>query len=80
MGIFTGYYESSKNALECARECLHTRGLKTSPVSLFRVEKYYPVCYRSLTLQKFESVMYRIKNSINSTGLLFVPSPEADLN
>ena len=29
MGMFTGYYESStKNALECAHESLHTRSLK----------------------------------------------------
>ena len=63
MGIFTGYYESStKNALECTRESIHTRSLKTSPVTLFRVSKYDPLRYRNRTFQKFESVLYRIKN------------------
>ena len=39
MGIFTGYYESNtKHTLKCAHELLHTRSLKTSPVTLFRVK------------------------------------------
>ena len=39
-GMFIGHYESiTKNALECARECLHTRSLKTGSVTLFSLKK-----------------------------------------
>ena len=58
--MFTGYYESSKNALECARECLYTQSLKTSPVTLFCVKKYEPLRYRNHTFQKLENVLCRI--------------------
>ena len=61
MGMFTGYYESgTKNALECARECLHTRSLKTSPVTLFGVKNCDPLRYKNCTFQKLENVLYRI--------------------
>ena len=61
MCIFTGYYESStKNTLKYACEFLHTRNLKTSPVTSFRVKKYDPVRCRNRTFQKFESVLYWI--------------------
>ena len=78
MGIFTGYYESStKHSLKCALEFLHTRSLKTSPVTSFRVKKYDPVRYRNRTFQKFESVMYWITmftfeaNQYNLYGITF---------
>ena len=86
MGIFTGYYESGiKNTPKCAREFLHTRSLKTSPVTSFRLKKYDPVRYRNSTFQTFESVLHWITmftyetTSIICTGLPFIPPPEADL-
>ena len=54
------YESNTKNASECARECLHTRSLKTSPVIFFSSKNHDPVRCRSRSFQKLESVLYRI--------------------
>ena len=50
----------TKNALECALECLHTLSLKTSPASSVCIKKCDPVRYTNRIFQKLESVLYRI--------------------
>ena len=87
MGISTGYYESSiKSTLKCAREFLHTRSLKTSPVTLFRVKKNMIQCVTEIV--PFKSLrafciglqcLHMKQTSIICTGLPFIPPPEADL-
>ena len=87
MGIFIGYYESStRNTLKCAREFLHARSQKTSPVTSFRVKKNMIQCVTEIipfkSLKAFCIGLRRLhmkQTSITGTGLLSVPPPEADL-
>ena len=86
MGIFTGYYESdTKHTLKCARELLHTRSLKTSPVTLFRVKNMIQCVTEIVPFKSLRAFCIGLRCShmkqtgIICTGLLFVPPPEADL-
>ena len=86
MGIFTGYYESNtKHTLKCAREFLHTRILKTSPVTLFRVKNMIQCVTEIVPFKSLRAFciglrcLHMKQTSIICTGLLFVPPPEADL-
>ena len=83
MGIFTGYYEyNTKHTLECAREFLHTRSLKTSAVT-FRVKNMIQCVTEIVPFKSLRAFciglrcLHMKKTSIICTGLLL--PPEADL-
>ena len=86
MGIFTGCCESNtKHTLKCASEFLHTRSLKSSPVTLFRVKNMIQCVTEILPVKSLRAFciglrcLHKKQTSIICTGLLFVPPPEADL-
>ena len=86
MGIFTGYYETNtKHTLKRAHEFLHTRILKTSPVTLFHVKNMIQCVTEIVPLKSLRAFstglqcLHMKQTSIICTGLLFVPPPEADL-
>ena len=75
MGIIIGYYVfSTKNTLKRAREFLHARSQKTSPVTSLRVKNMIQ-CITEIGLR----CLHMKQTSIIYTGLLSVPPPEADL-
>ena len=88
MGIFIGYYESgTKNtlSLKCAREFLHARSQKTSPVTSFRVKNMIQCVTEIVPFKSLKAFciglrcLHMKQTSIICTGLLTVPPLEADL-